>query len=108
VRVNAIGPGARTRMTEPLGFGTEVKEGSFDWAAPENVSPLVCWLGSTEAAGVTGRVFEVIGGKIGVLEGWTRNQEASQKDRWVAADLGPVVKDLLGKANKPEPLFRRG
>ena len=108
VRVNAIGPGARTRMTEPLGFGGEVKEGSFDWAAPENVSPLVCWLGSTEAVGVTGQVFEVIGGKIGVLEGWTRNQEASQKDRFVAADLGPVVKGLLEKANKPEPLFRRG
>ncbi len=34
--------------------------------APENISPLVVWLGSAESKDVTGRVFEVEGGKITV------------------------------------------
>ncbi len=36
----------------------------FDAMAPENVSPLVVWLGSEESADVTGQMFEVDGGRI--------------------------------------------
>src|SRR5438477_7017520 len=65
VTVNAIAPGARTRMTENLGGGRPgVKAGEFDRSAPENVSPLVVWLGSPESGDVTGRVFLVSGGTI--------------------------------------------
>ncbi|CAL9602623.1 hypothetical protein SUDANB178_05427 [Streptomyces sp. enrichment culture] len=41
----------------------------FDAMAPENVSPLVVWLGSAGSAGVTGRVFEAEGGRITAMEG---------------------------------------
>ncbi len=34
-------------------------EEGFDAMAPENISPLVVWLGSAESKDVTGRVFEV-------------------------------------------------
>ena len=44
----------------------EVGEGQFDAMDPANVSPLVVWLGSAASAGVTGQLFEVEGGKIGV------------------------------------------
>ncbi|NNN13384.1 MAG: SDR family NAD(P)-dependent oxidoreductase, partial [Acidimicrobiaceae bacterium] len=45
--VNAIAPVALTRMTENLGiFSHEEDPGKFDPFAPENVSPLVVWLGS--------------------------------------------------------------
>ena len=45
VTVNVIAPRARTQMTESA-FGNyrEIGEGEFDDRAPENVSPLVCWL----------------------------------------------------------------
>ncbi|MGV0802002.1 SDR family oxidoreductase, partial [Mycolicibacterium elephantis] len=62
VTVNAIAPSARTRMTEKVFaemMATQDKE--FDAMAPENVSPLVVWLGSAEAKDVTGRMFEVEG-----------------------------------------------
>src|SRR3546814_19607233 len=52
VTVNAIAPAALTRMTENLGFGNaarDVEPGAFDSFAPENISPLVVWLGSAES-----------------------------------------------------------
>src|SRR4029453_17928373 len=47
VTVNAIAPGARTRMTENLGGRPRPvpEPGTFDRSAPENVAPLVVWLG---------------------------------------------------------------
>ncbi len=107
VTVNAIGPGARTRMTEPLGYGANRPDEGFDAFAPDNVAPLVVWLGSRDSAGVSGRVFEVSGGRIGVAEGWRRGPRASRSERWDPALLGPVVRELLGKAAEPEPIFRR-
>ena len=99
VTVNAIAPGARTRMTEGLGFGAvDVKPSEFDAFAPENISPLVVWLGSTESADVNCRVFNVAGGSISVAEGWHRGPQADKGDRWEPSELGPIVKDLLDKA----------
>src|SRR5690606_1145618 len=50
VRVNAIAPGARTRMTETLGGRMSAPaEGDWDERSPDNIAPLVTWLGSTEA-----------------------------------------------------------
>jgi len=99
VTVNAIAPGARTRMTENLGAGRpEVKPGEFDRAAPDNVSPLVVWLGSPESREITGRVFLVSGGAIGVAEGWHRGPTIDKGDRWEPRELGGVVPDLVAKA----------
>jgi NAD(P)-dependent dehydrogenase (short-subunit alcohol dehydrogenase family) len=98
VRVNAIAPAALTRMTENLGMGqraAERKPEEFDVYAPSNVAPLVVWLGSGESKGVTGRVFNVAGGRIGVAEGWRRGPEVDKGDRWDPAELSKVVPDLL-------------
>src|SRR3954465_5077168 len=55
ITVNAIAPGALTRMTENLGGASSqpVDPASFDRMAPENISPLVVWLGSPESKDVT-------------------------------------------------------
>src|SRR4051795_2999575 len=51
VRVNAIAPVARTRLTEALaGDAMNAKEGEFDRFAPENVSAVVGWLASDLSA----------------------------------------------------------
>jgi NAD(P)-dependent dehydrogenase (short-subunit alcohol dehydrogenase family) len=99
VAVNAIAPGARTRMTENLGGPRpDPKPGEFDRSDPDNIAPLVVWLGSNESKEVTGRVFLVSGGTISVGEGWRRGPTASQDDRWDPAELGKVVPDLLAQA----------
>jgi len=106
VTVNAIAPGARTRMTAPLGFGAgETPPDSFDAFAPENVSPLVVWLGSAESRGVTGRVFNVAGGNISVAEGWSHGPGIDKGDRWDPAELTDVIPDLVAKAAPPANLF---
>jgi hypothetical protein len=73
--------------------------------APENVSPLVVWLGSAESAAVTGRVFEVEGGRVSVADGWRHGPAVDKGARWTPAELGPVVADLLAKAPPPEPVY---
>lgn len=107
VTVNAIAPAALTRMTENLGFGQRAKEvevGQFDPFAAENISPLVVWLGSTESAEVTGRVFNVAGGRISIADGWRRGAEQDKGERWNPAELGSVVEQILGEAAPNETL----
>lgn len=91
-------------MTEPT-FDMAVPESGFDAMAPENVSPLVVWLGSTESAGVTGRVFEVDGGRVSLAQGWRHGAAVDKGDRWEPAELGPVVERLLAEAPEPEPVY---
>jgi NAD(P)-dependent dehydrogenase (short-subunit alcohol dehydrogenase family) len=107
VTVNAIAPAARTRMTERAFADamTAPERGAFDAMAPENVSPLVVWLGSTESREVTGRVFEVDGGRIVVADGWRRGPSVDQGRRWTPGELGDVVPKLLAEATAPEPVY---
>lgn len=104
VAVNAIAPGARTRMTEPT-FDMAAPESGFDAMAPENVSPLVVWLGSAESAGVTGRVFEVDGGRVALAQGWRHGASVDKGARWAPSELGPVVSRLLAESPPPEPVY---
>ena len=107
ITVNAIAPAARTRMTEATFAETMAApdDDSFDAMAPENVSPLVVWLSSSESAHVTGRVFEVEAGKITVAEGWRRGPTVDKGARWEPVELGSVVDDLLAQATPPEPVY---
>ena len=96
VTVNAIAPGARTRMTENLGMGrSEPEPGEWDPRGPENIAPLVTWLASPQSAGITGQVFLVAGGRINVATQWGRGPGVDHGARWDPAELGAVVPDLV-------------
>ncbi|AQT78469.1 short-chain dehydrogenase [Mycolicibacterium litorale] len=73
VRVNAIAPIARTRLTLATpGMGAlmaEPEDGEPDLFAPANIAPLVAYLAS-EKCPLTGRVYAVQGGAISLLKGW--------------------------------------
>jgi NAD(P)-dependent dehydrogenase (short-subunit alcohol dehydrogenase family) len=106
VTVNAIAPSARTRMTEgPFARAMARPAAGFDAMAPENVSPLVVWLGSDRSRAVTGRVFEVEGGRIGVADGWRHGPAVDKGERWEPAELDAVVASLLERAAPPEPVY---
>ncbi|XUL87473.1 SDR family oxidoreductase [Streptomyces galilaeus] len=106
VQVNAIAPAARTRMTEHTFAETmTAPDSGFDTMAPENVSPLVVWLGSAASAGVTGRVFEAEGGRITVMEGWRAGPSADKGARWSAGEAGEAVLKLLAEAEVPGAVY---
>jgi NAD(P)-dependent dehydrogenase (short-subunit alcohol dehydrogenase family) len=106
VTANAIAPAARTRMTESV-FAERMAapESGFDANAPENVAPLVVWLGSHESAHVTGRVFEVEGGVIAVADGWQHGPSVDRGGRWRPEEVGDAVRDLLARAPAPAPVY---
>ena len=103
VTANAIAPVALTRMTEGLPLFAEAEGAQRDASGyhpmdPANISPLVVWLGSPLSAGVTGRVFTVVGGEIGVAEPWVKGPVATKDGRWDPSELTDVVPGLVARA----------
>ncbi|GAA4822439.1 SDR family oxidoreductase [Nocardioides caeni] len=91
VRVNAIAPIARTRLTlatPGMGaiFAAEVPEGEFDAFSPANISPLIARLAAGDCK-LTGKVFAVQGGVIQELAGWHDVSAIESEGPWEIADL---------------------
>ncbi|MCW2981325.1 MAG: short-chain dehydrogenase/reductase [Solirubrobacterales bacterium] len=106
VTVNALAPAARTPMTETV-FAEQMAppEEGFDAMDPANVSPLVVWLASESSGAVSGRVFEVEGGTIGVMDGWQFGPRATRERRWEPEEIGAAVADLIEEAPNPAPVY---
>jgi NAD(P)-dependent dehydrogenase (short-subunit alcohol dehydrogenase family) len=102
ITVNAISPGALTRMTEDLGMGRrEAPDGGWDPRDPDNIAPICAWLASEQSKGITGRVFHSSGGRLGIAEGWHPGPMKEKEGRWDPEELAPVVAELLEKAVPP-------
>ncbi|MEV6273767.1 SDR family oxidoreductase [Nocardia sp. NPDC051832] len=94
VRVNAIAPIARTRLTlatpgmgEIMAAEAEyLEEGDFDAFSPANISPLVAYLASDKCA-ITGKVFAVQGGAISELAGWHDVKTIETEGPWLIDDI---------------------
>ena len=97
VTVNAVAPGALTRMTEDLSIG-QASEADRDAMHPRWIAPIVTWLASRESSGVTGRIFEATGRLFAVAEGWHRGPGAEPVDD--PTRLGPIVADLVTRVRK--------
>ena len=111
ITVNALAPAARTRMTEQVFASTMAAPDdpdAFDPMAPENVAPLVVWLGSPDSAGVTGRVFEVEAGKVSVADGWNHGRVIDKGARWEPIEVGNAVLELLAEAPTPTSVYGAG
>ena len=92
VRVNAIAPIARTRLTLATpGMGAVFAAGvtddtGHDLFDPSNISPLVAYL-ATAGCPVTGKVFAVQGGSIQELSGWSAVAEIETDGPWRIEDI---------------------
>lgn len=99
VRVNAVTPVARTRMTEDLPVigdmvAAPADPNEFDVYHPGNVSPLVAWL-LTESCAANGTVWYAKGGEIRRFAPWSYEWQIDKGERWTVAELdaelGPRV-----------------
>jgi NAD(P)-dependent dehydrogenase (short-subunit alcohol dehydrogenase family) len=99
VRVNAIAPAARTRMTESTpGLSDYVVKPSdaavFDVWDPANISPLVAALAMEDCA-ATGQVYFVQGGTVRKFQNWTMTETLEKNDRWSVSELAAQLPTLL-------------
>ncbi|MCU1346012.1 MAG: hypothetical protein JWL70_2278 [Acidimicrobiia bacterium] len=99
VRVNAISPLARTRLTDSVPGLAEVirapdDAAEFDAFHPDNVAPLAVYLASADCP-LTGEVFDVQGCSIGRYRGWTVTDRFESDGRWsvdaLAGALAPTA-----------------
>jgi NAD(P)-dependent dehydrogenase (short-subunit alcohol dehydrogenase family) len=107
VTANAIAPRARTRMTEKTfeGFGA-VEEGQFDAWAPENISPLVGWLASPDAADVSGQTFIVWGSEIQLVRSWSLGGKIDAGGKpWTVDELSSAADTLFAKQDRGPASF---
>jgi NAD(P)-dependent dehydrogenase (short-subunit alcohol dehydrogenase family) len=97
ITVNAIAPGALTRLTEDLGMGRGTDEDKAR-LHPRWVAPIVTWLASTQSSHITGRVFEASGEVLAVAEGWHRGPTAHPVSD--PSEIEPIVDELVRVARK--------
>jgi NAD(P)-dependent dehydrogenase (short-subunit alcohol dehydrogenase family) len=98
VTVNAIAPGALTRLTGDLEITDEIRR-NF---APTWVAPVITWLASPDSADVTGQVIEASGLVLAVAEGWHRGPSTDPVE--TPEEVGPLVRELLTDA-RPRTWF---
>jgi NAD(P)-dependent dehydrogenase (short-subunit alcohol dehydrogenase family) len=95
VTVNAIAPGARTRLTEKAyGRATGASAG-FDPLAPEHVAVLVAYLASDAASHITGQVFRIRGGLVQLYQAWTPVAAQRKDGPWTVSEMARVVGELF-------------
>lgn len=93
VTVNAVAPGAMTRLNADLGLPDEM----VAKLEPHWVAAVITWLASTRSAGVTGEVIESSGLFLAVAEGWRRGPltDTPPAD---PNDVDAVIRRLLAEA----------
>jgi NAD(P)-dependent dehydrogenase (short-subunit alcohol dehydrogenase family) len=109
VKVNCVAPVARTRlMLNTPGSADRIGEPEdadvFDEYHPANVSPVVAMLASVDCP-FNGRVFQVRGTKVGLVDGWRLEEVAFGEGRWTPTDLAAAV---AGAGWPAEPERRLG
>jgi len=100
VRANAICPRARTAMTAQV-FGDDTSGLEIDPYSPDHVAPLVAYLASPAADGISGQVFVVYGGMVALLAPPTVEQRFDASgSTW---DLDDLDKQLGGYFSERDP-----
>ena len=96
VTVNCLAPAAFTRMTADLPGIVGTGEGAEEAMSPRWISVVTAWLCSEAAQNVTGRVFDVVGERLGIAEQWSLGPSAKQTDD--PEGLTEIVRELMKDA----------
>jgi NAD(P)-dependent dehydrogenase (short-subunit alcohol dehydrogenase family) len=101
VTVNAVSPGAVTRMTESVPDDRRrVRPGTADERSPDNVAPLVAYLASERSGWITGRIVHAAGYEVALYNNpepvvrvvgtgpWSLDALAEQVERSFHTKLG--------------------
>ena len=101
--VNTISSGALTRMTIPLreARGQQVQETDIDTGGPQHVAPVVAWLASEEAAGISNQILHAASGMIGIMQQPRIIKSFHKKSgAWTLDELDDFIPQLLEARRK--------
>ncbi len=97
--VNTISPGAMTRMTIPLreARGEQVTEQEMETGGPQHIAPVVAWLCTEEAAGISGEIVQCGRGLVGIMQqpAVIRSFEKRGSGVWTVDELDDYMPQLL-------------
>jgi 3-oxoacyl-[acyl-carrier protein] reductase len=109
ITVNAVCPGARTRMIATIpanakevraerGVSTGAGEARYPLQnfGPDNVAPFVAWLATDAAANVNGQLFLVMAGVIALLSYPTPARTIQKDGRWTPEEIATIFPHTLG------------
>jgi NAD(P)-dependent dehydrogenase (short-subunit alcohol dehydrogenase family) len=113
VTVNAVSPGAATRMTESVPEDRRrVRAGTAEERSPDNVAPLVAYLASERSGWITGRIVHAAGYEVALYDNpqpvirvigtgpWSLEALAEQVER----SFGPMLgRPVLGRPSPGRP-----
>jgi NAD(P)-dependent dehydrogenase (short-subunit alcohol dehydrogenase family) len=92
---NTISPGAATRMTIDLMKARGRDPEQAPRSGPEEIAPVVTWLASPEAQHVTGQIFHVARGLVGIMQQPAVIRSFQSGERWSLEALDQVMPALL-------------
>jgi NAD(P)-dependent dehydrogenase (short-subunit alcohol dehydrogenase family) len=118
ITVNAISPGAATRMTATVpdaardlrsqagvsgaGSAQQAQESAFTRREPDDVAPMAAYLASDDAWNINGQIFLVNGGRVGLTHHPVPQDGVFKPGLWSMAELDDAVHNVLLK-NKKNP-----
>lgn len=105
VTANAIWPEARAGTSKGIFPDPPEDPDAFDGYLPENVSPLVVYLASEDAAWLTGQVIYIQGNRVWRMDGWTVAGEYTSADGRAlsAVELSEALPHLYGVLPRVQP-----
>ena len=101
---NIISPGASTRMTDSVPDSTRaMRAGEFPppmegmlTSEPDQVAPMVVWLCSDAAEGVSGNIFHCSGNRVSLMNHPVPHRSIYKDGRWTVDELSAVVPETIG------------
>ena len=101
---NIISPGASTRMTDSVPESTRaMRAGAFPppmegtlTSEPDQVAPMVVWLCTDAAEGVSGNIFHCTGNRVSLMNHPVPHRSIYKDGRWTVDELSAVVPETIG------------
>jgi NAD(P)-dependent dehydrogenase (short-subunit alcohol dehydrogenase family) len=104
VRSNCIAPFAWTRMIDSIPAQTEEEKkrvAAFQQMTPEKIAPLVVYLGSDKAEGITGQIFGVRNNEVFLFSQPRPVRTIHRSDGWTPQKLDEQLKGAFGPSLTP-------
>ncbi len=92
---NVISPGAATRMTIPLMEGRGADRSEVSKRGPEHIAPLVTWLASEKSQHITGQIFHVGRGLVGIMQQPAVIRSFQKDEVWSLDELDRILPVLM-------------